>query len=355
MELACAELVRRSANQVRWRIVSKTLDPDLWEFVDRWIEVRVPDKPFCLRFATFFIRGGLVVRNMDRSLTHTLGALIFERSDVSSVHFCHAGAATAIRRMRRDEMSTARRVNSWLARLFARAAEKWCFRPARVSQFAAVSIGVAAELENKFPAIPVAITPNGVDSDRFLPSKTNRERIRRAQGLGSHDLVVIFVGGDWIRKGLIATIEAVAALRSETECVWLWIVGIGDQARAQGLADQHGLGDRIRFYGHQKHLEQFYQAADIFIIPSYYETFSMVAYEAAATGLPIIGTPVSGVAELIGNNAAGVLVDDSSGTALTEALHYLVHSEEARTRLGMEARRRAVSYTWENSVSSVLQ
>ena len=94
----------------------------------------------------------------------------------------------------------------------------------------------------------------------------------------------LFVGGDWDRKGLGVAIEAVSLVRQRTP-IRLWVVGRGESGRFEQLAERLGVGDHVRFFGPRADTERFYQAADIFVLPTEYETFSLVAYEAAASSL----------------------------------------------------------------------
>ena len=77
----------------------------------------------------------------------------------------------------------------------------------------------------------------------------------------------------------------------------------GHRALAEGL----GVADRVRFLGYRVDVERVYQAADIFVLPTAYETFCRAAHEAAACGLPVVAPPVPGIRELIGEDEAGIL------------------------------------------------
>jgi D-inositol-3-phosphate glycosyltransferase len=108
----------------------------------------------------------------------------------------------------------------------------------------------------------------------------------------------------------------------------------------------------VRFFGQRLDVERFYQAADVFVLPSLYETFSLAAHEAAASGLPLVATRVSGVADLIGNGEAGLLVErDASDVA--RALASLAVDPERRSCLGRTGRARASEFTWSRSADGV--
>jgi UDP-glucose:(heptosyl)LPS alpha-1,3-glucosyltransferase len=94
-----------------------------------------------------------------------------------------------------------------------------------------------------------------------------------------------------------------------------------------------------------------YELADTFVLPSSYETFSLVTFEAAAYGLPILATAVSGVRELIEDGQTGFLITPDPG-AIAERLVELGADPALRTRLGQAARQSAREFGWEKMVAS---
>jgi D-inositol-3-phosphate glycosyltransferase len=109
----------------------------------------------------------------------------------------------------------------------------------------------------------------------------------------------------------------------------------------------------VRFFGARTEVEPFYRAADIFVLPTLYETFSLVAHEAAACRLPIVATRVSGIQDLVGDDEAGLLVERDP-RAVGEALARLAVSNELRDAMGAEGRRRVAQQTWGRSAASVV-
>jgi glycosyltransferase involved in cell wall biosynthesis len=290
--------------------------------------------------------------NVD--LVHTTGAIVGRPADIATVHFCHAAFREVTGGPAPSGGAFWRRVNRRISRVLALAGERWCYRGARLSLLAAVSDSASEELSRYYPGVPVAITPNGVDVARFRPNGGMRSLERAAHGVTPGSIVALFVGGDWSRKGLDLAIEAVALLtRSGDSGVCLWVAGRGERARYFQQAKHLGVADRVQFLGVRTDIEKLYQAADVLVLPSSYETFSLVAYEAAACGLPIVATACHGVAELVGNDEAGVLVERTPH-ALALALGRLAEDGPLRTRMGEAGRRRCISFTWERSAESVL-
>jgi UDP-glucose:(heptosyl)LPS alpha-1,3-glucosyltransferase len=171
-------------------------------------------------------------------------------------------------------------------------------------------------------------------------------------GVKSQHLVALFVGGEWDRKGLGLVIDAVAKARSGAVDAVLWVVGPGDEERFAAMARELGLADAIRFFGLRVDTERFYQAADVFVLPSAYETFSLACFEAAACGLPLVVAPVHGAGELVGDDEAGILVARDAAS-IAAALTVLGCAPDVRAERGALARARAQAFTWERSAEAV--
>jgi glycosyltransferase involved in cell wall biosynthesis len=351
MERACAELIRHAHHEFAFTAVTAELAPDLRPLVARWVPVRVPMHPIPRKFLVFFVRAGAALRRLDLDLIHTVGAIVPSRVDVASIHFCHAGHLAATGELGPRDAPVVRRVNTGLARRLALAAERWCYRPGRLRAFAAVSQGTAEELARHYPGIPVTVTPNGVDTARFHPDGVTRRRVRAEVGVDD-EMVALFVGGDWERKGLLLAIEAVANAGAAGVDVALWVVGPGDERRFSSLAADVGVSDRVRFFGRRRDTERFYQAADVFVLPSAYETFSIVSFEAAACGLPLLIPSLHGAAELVGDNDGGIIIqrDPASIAAALKELS----DEPTRVRMGAAAQARVREFTWERSAAATV-
>jgi glycosyltransferase involved in cell wall biosynthesis len=348
MERAFAELVRRAHTQFEFTVFSSELAPDLRRLVN-WRPTRVPARPIPLRLLTFFVRVSVPLARTRVELVHSLGAISPNRADVVTVQYCHAGSLAKTGRLAPRGATRLRTLNRIAARSMAIAAERFSYRPARVRLFASVSGGVARELEAHYPGVPIRITPNGVDLDRFRPDLDSRDGLRRSERVGD-DVVCLFVGGDWDRKGLRIAIEALPKIPVK---VRLWVVGRGDTERFRQLASSLGVEDSVSFFGARQDTERFYQGADVFVLPTEYETFSLAAYEAAASGLPVAATRVNGVEDLITDGETGLFITRSP-RGLATALERLADDAELRARMGVAARRRASAFTWDRSVDAVV-
>jgi len=352
MERACAELIRQTGDRLAFVLVATEVDPGLRDLVAGVVDVRVPRRPMPLRFALFFVKAGWALRHVHADVVHTVGAIVPNRVDLASVHFCHAGYREVVGFAGLPQPSLARRLSGALGRWEARAAERWCYCPGRLRALAAVSHGVAAEVERHFPGLPVVVTANGVDTERFRPSPASRDHLRRATSTGQAEVVALFVGGDWYRKGLELAIGGLALAAASGAPMRLWVVGAGDETTFRGIARRAGVADHVVFFGPRDDTAPFCQAADLFVLPSAYETFSLASFEAAACGLPLVIPPLHGAIELVGDDEGGIVVDRTA-SSIGMAFARLAQDENLRRRLGAEARRRASAFSWERSAASV--
>jgi UDP-glucose:(heptosyl)LPS alpha-1,3-glucosyltransferase len=234
---------------------------------------------------------------------HTTGAIVLNRADISTVHYCHRAAARRVLGSRASRPSVAYRLNAIAAGAISRLAESWCYRPRRTRVLCAVSKGVAAELEQEFPSMLSAVRtiPNGVDRERFHPDPAARSSVRRQLGIDDDAHVALFVGGDWHRKGLRYAVDALPAAQD-----WqLLVAGLGDPAPLLADARAAGTESRLRFLGHVLDTPPLYAASDAFVLPTAYEAFPLVALEAAAAGLPLLVPRVSGVEDLLEDGRNG--------------------------------------------------
>jgi UDP-glucose:(heptosyl)LPS alpha-1,3-glucosyltransferase len=317
----------------------------------RWIRIPGPNRPFPLAFCWFWAAASVVTALRRRGLVHSTGSLIGNRVDLSTVHFCHLAVRRRGRLVRRRRINLAYTLNAFLSPLISEVTEAWSYRRGRVQRLVAVSDGVLRELRQCFPELRKLIEtiPNGVDLDLFRPDAARRTETRFELGLDARALVAVFVGGEWEAKGLAHAIEAVARRPG-----WrLIVVGAGDAAGYARRAAAAGCADRVHFVGQVSDPARWYAAADAFVLPSRYETFSLVTYEAAACGLPLLATRVSGVEDVLCDGRNGWFIEPD-GASVAAKLALLERDAGLRARLGREARVAAGRFDWPSVVSAYL-
>ena len=163
--------------------------------------------------------------------------------------------------------------------------------------------------------------------------------MRSALKISEERLVAAFVASEWERKGLAAVVRALALAPA-----WdLVVAGGGDEERYRALADSLGVAESVHWLGIMREVELVYGMADAFVLPTSYESFSLVSFEAAASGLPILATPVNGVRELVEDGQNGFLITQEPRVIAARLLE-LAADPALRARLGQGARRSALEF-----------
>ena len=197
----------------------------------------------------------------------------------------------------------------------------------------------------------IAVVPCGVDLDLFRPQDS--EAARRALGY-SEERIILFVGRIEPLKGIDILINAAAQLAEESD-FYVLIVG-GDRrsrrqmSHLQGLASDLGIGERVCFLGavdHEK-LPLYYNAADICVVPSFYESFGLVALEAMACGTPVVASRVGGLTGTVRDGETGYLISWRCPEPFAERLELLLGNDALRRRFGEAAREVVKRYRWAN-------
>ena len=168
-----------------------------------------------------------------------------------------------------------------------------------------------------YPAEKIEIIRTGVPLDRFCFDLQLRERSRVKLKIKPDEIVLLFAGSGWERKGLRFAIEAFELCQNRK--LQLLVAGRGDARSYQ--PKRFFTQEPVRFLGEVADLKPIYSAADIFILPSIYDPFSNACLEALASGLPVVTTRDNGFSEIIEDGLHGSVVDSPSNTsALRDAI-----------------------------------
>lgn len=183
---------------------------------------------------------------------------------------------------------------------------------------------------------------NGVDVERYRPDPTHRAPVREQLGLRESDVVGVFVGHEFDRKGLPAAVEA---LRHLPPHVHLMVVGGTPDLVAQSRADAERLGveGRVHHVGAQPDPRPYLNAADALVFPSAYESYGLVVTEALACGLPVIVTPTGCIPDVVEEGRNGFVTDGSAGD-IARAWRALLDAD--RDALRRQARATAEGCSW---------
>jgi glycosyltransferase involved in cell wall biosynthesis len=220
---------------------------------------------------------------------------------------------------------------------------------------AAVSVRTASLLKEYFRRNEVRVIPNGVDAAYFCPSKrlALRAGARARYRLQETDFLLLLIGNDWRNKGLSTILAAMAAVRE----IPLRLLITGQDAAAPSFQETAGnlaLGGKCHWETTSADVMELYAAADLYVSPSYEDSFGMPVLEAMACGLTVITSVKAGVSEFITESVDSFVLKDPKDVAtLARHLKDLYENPDMRLRIGESARRTAEAFTWERNAAAV--
>lgn len=195
----------------------------------------------------------------------------------------------------------------------------------------------------------VRVIPVGIDVHRFIPKRRKEE--------GSQ-INLLAVGYFVTRKGFAVLFKALSNLTNKYPNLRLKIVGRGYQEEELKRSVQElGLKGQVEFCGFVPHtqIESYYQESDIFCNPTMDEPFGQVNLEAMACGLPIVGTKVGALPEII-TPEVGILIEKNNPKEMARAIEHLIENKEKRLQMGENARKRVEKfYSWDHIVDQYLK
>ncbi len=212
------------------------------------------------------------------------------------------------------------------------AASSWCVEYL-------VELGAARERTFLFPQV----TDNAFFRNQALALRGRREELKRALGIQTK-FVILFVGRFITVKAIPTLLQAFEQVAAENADVSLLLVGHGplEEAlcahRADSLAKERIF---IHPFVPQQQLPEMYALADLFVLPSYNDTFGVVIAEAMASGLPIVASSrVGAVADLVRDGENGRVVPPGDAASLANALAQILNDDALRQKMGARASER---------------
>ena len=205
----------------------------------------------------------------------------------------------------------------------------------------------------------IVTVPCGVNLDLFHP--IGKKEARRQLGLRDDDRILLFVGRIEPLKGVDILLGAAARLEAESDCFVLVVGGDntaqdGEVSHLRDLASELGIAERVNFMGAVDHerLPLFYSAADVCVVPSFYESFGLVAVEAMACGTPVVASRVGGLAGTVRDGETGYLIPWRCPEPFAERLELLLRNEGLRRAFGQTARQEVERYRWGNVAEAMI-
>ncbi|GCD35743.1 D-inositol 3-phosphate glycosyltransferase [Streptomyces chrestomyceticus JCM 4735] len=243
----------------------------------------------------------------------------------------------------------------------------------------------AAELMRHYEAGPdkVAVVHPGVNLDRFRPSgpaapstgapvtdedtSASRSAARARLGLPQDALIPLFAGRIQPLKAPDILLRAVAVLLDEDPSLRSRLVvpvvggpsgsGLAKPEGLQKLAARLGIADVVRFRPPvgQEQLADWYRAASVLVMPSYSESFGLVAIEAQACGTPVIAAAVGGLPVAVHDGVSGFLISGHDPADYARALGRFARDTALAGRMGAAAARHARSFGWDTAAAATAE
>jgi len=303
----------------------------------------VPNRPAVGRLAALWAASMIQNRRLPADIVHIQGADA-PVGNVVTAHCCNAAMHSAAD----GRGSLSRKLNYSIGM----AVERHCFTKPSTRKVIAVSHQVKADIEQYYGVDPhkIVVVPHGVDGEAFHPRNrsTSRAQVRRRLGLSDTDFVALFVGGDYRLKGLAPLLQAA----KRVPVVRILAAGVHHDPELDRIIHQNGLDGCVALLGNASDMGSLYSAADCFVLPTRYDTFSLATLEAMASGLPVIVSRAAGVSELLTSGQDCLVLDDPDNVdLLTEWLGKLITDEGLRVALGSSARKTAERYSWEETAA----
>lgn len=202
----------------------------------------------------------------------------------------------------------------------------------------------------------IRVIYNGVDTNRFSPEICARHRwaVRRRLGIDDRAVVLLIVAHNHPLKGVPTLLRVMRRLTARRAPAHLVVVGGRHTGRYVFAAKRLRHSEAVTFVGPIDDTVPLYAAADVYVHPTFYDSFGLAILEAAACGLPVITSRFAGAAELFSEGVEGHVLRDPAD--VEELLSRLVplFDPAVRRRMGEAARRMALKHPFDRNVEQIL-
>ncbi len=196
----------------------------------------------------------------------------------------------------------------------------------------------------------------GVNCARFVPDKIARSVIRKELGIDESGVVFLFLGRLKTDKGILDLANAFTKVMATAQSSHLLIVGPDEEnMREKIMSICRACREKLHFVDYTMVPEQYIASADVLCLPSYREGFGQVIIEAAAAGIPSIGSRIYGITDAIEEGVTGLLYEVGRIDDLADKIYQFIKNPALRKEMGQHARERVLrDFSTETLVSSML-
>jgi len=185
---------------------------------------------------------------------------------------------------------------------------------------------------------PIEVIHNFVDTELFQPKASCAARDRLSP---NGEKVLMHISNFRKVKNLPVLLKVFQEVQQHVPAR-LALVGDGPEREStERQAEDMGIIDRVDFLGDQEFVAELLPAADVFVLPSQHESFGLAALEAMACGVPVVGSRIGGLPEVIIHEETGYLCDPNDVPCMSAIVLGLLRNEDLRLKIGRAARARA--------------
>jgi D-inositol-3-phosphate glycosyltransferase len=209
------------------------------------------------------------------------------------------------------------------------------------------------------PQNKIQVIPCGVNLDRFKP--LGKKTARRQLSIPMEDLIVLYVGRYTPIKGIDRLLKTFSFLKHHPRVRLMMVGGDGEQSpmvqKLLSEAKELDIRSQLTFAGRidQKKLPLYYSAADVLVVPSYYESFGMVALEALACGTPVVTTPVGDMEMIVKDGVTGYVAADSDPQQIACHIESVLFKQKLNGFSPERIRASVTGFSWASSASKMLE
>jgi UDP-glucose:(heptosyl)LPS alpha-1,3-glucosyltransferase len=236
--------------------------------------------------------------------------------------------------------------------------EKKSFAPGAYKKIICISKKVKEEIQRYYyiHEKDISVIYNGIDPERFNTGNKKKYHfeVRKELGLNDNEILILFVGSGFERKGLQYAIEGLAFVPENYRSnIKLLVVGKGNVNKYQAIAGKYGIKNQVLFIGPQSRIERYYAASDIFLFPTLYEPFGTVCLEAMASGLPVITTQRAGASEIMSDSIDAFIIPEPLDSKIISEKIIFLSDKIWRENMGKAAALTASKYSFETNFRCV--